>query len=86
LNRREVNVKVKLTVMSVERRQQRLTQFDLAVMVGITQAEISMIERGKIVTPKDETLENIARVLGIASDVLLMDYAEYILEQRGVGA
>jgi len=64
----------------MKRKQQKITQVDLANSVGITQAEISMIERGKV-TPKDETLQKIASLLETPVDELLIDYTEWIEAQ-----
>jgi transcriptional regulator with XRE-family HTH domain len=69
-----------ITVMAMARKEKDVTQIDLANEVGITQAEISMIERGKVV-PKDETLEKIAHLLSTPKDELLLDYAEWLEAQ-----
>jgi transcriptional regulator with XRE-family HTH domain len=69
-----------VTVMSMIRKEKDVTQIDLANEVGITQAEISMIERGKV-TPKDETLEKIAHLLATPKDELLLPYAEWLEAQ-----
>jgi len=69
-----------ITVMNVMRKEKDITQIDLANEVGITQAEISMIERGKV-SPKDETLEKIAHLLATPKDELLLPYAEWLEAQ-----
>jgi transcriptional regulator with XRE-family HTH domain len=49
---------------------------DLAQQVGCTQAEISMVERGKT-KPRIETLQKIASVLNVPEDELLTDYVAW---------
>ena len=66
-----------LTVMAMARKEKNVTQIDLANEVGITQAEISMIERGKV-APKEETLDKIASILCYPKDELLLDYAAWL--------
>jgi len=66
-----------ITVMAIARKEKEITQIDLANAVGITQAEISMIERGKV-TPKEETLDKIAHLLGTPKDELMLDYVEWL--------
>jgi transcriptional regulator with XRE-family HTH domain len=66
-----------VTVMSMMRKEKDVTQIDLANEVGITQAEISMIERGKV-TPKEETLDKIAHLLATPKDELLLPYNEWL--------
>jgi transcriptional regulator with XRE-family HTH domain len=70
---------MKVTVMSIQRKRQRVTQITLANEIGVTQAEISLIERG-LTNPKEETLEKIATVLNIPSTELLMEFEEWILK------
>ena len=69
-----------VTVMSMIRKDMDITQIDLANEVGITQAEISMIERGKV-TPKDETLDKISHLLATPKDELLLPYNEWLEAQ-----
>ena len=69
-----------ITVMNVMRKEKDITQIDLANEVGITQAEISMIERGKV-TPKEETLDKIAQLLATPKDELLVPYKEWLEAQ-----
>jgi len=66
-----------ITVMAIARKEKEITQIDLANAVGITQAEISMIERGKV-TPKEETLDKIAHLLRTPKDELMLDYVEWL--------
>jgi len=69
-----------VTVMSMVRKAMNVTQIDLANEVGITQAEISMIERGKV-SPKEETLDKIAHLLATPKDELLLPYTEWLEAQ-----
>lgn len=72
-----------ITVMEARRRKLGITQIDLAIAVGVTQAVISQYERGYLVGIQTETVNRIARELGIAdSHDLLMDFVEYELRQR----
>jgi len=66
-----------ITVMAIARKEKEITQIDLANEIGITQAEISMIERGKV-TPKEETLDKIAHLLDTPKDELMLDYPEWL--------
>ena len=66
--------------MAMVRKDLSITQIDLANEVGITQAEISMIERGKV-APKDETLDKISHLLNTPKDELLLPYTEWLEAQ-----
>lgn len=69
-----------LTVMTMVRKDMGITQIDLANEIGITQAEVSMIERGKV-TPREETLDKAATILKTPKDELLQPYAEWLEDQ-----
>lgn len=54
------------------REERNLTQEQLAEMVGLSAAHISVIERG-VKAPKLETFIEIANALNVTSDSLLLD-------------
>lgn len=55
------------------RKNQRMTQEDLARATGISQSDISRIERGWV--PPEELQEVIAKALGVPRDVLFEKHA-----------
>lgn len=54
------------------REKKKITQEELAELLGMSTTHISVIERG-VKPPKLETFIRIANVLGVSSDYLLMD-------------
>lgn len=78
--------KVLMTVMEARRRDLGLTQLDLAIKVGVTQAVISQYERGYLQGIRGDTIDKIAAVLKVedAQD-LLKDYVEYTMRQKDLG-
>lgn len=52
------------------RKSKNMTATKLAHNVGVSVTTISRVERGEIKPPKDETMHNIARVLGVNADLL----------------
>lgn len=75
-----------ITVMEARRRKKGVTQLDLAIRVGVTQAVISQYERGYLVGIQTETINKIARELGIDDPKdLLMDFVEYEMRRKDLG-
>jgi transcriptional regulator with XRE-family HTH domain len=62
------------------RREQQLSQADLAERAGLSQGQISQIERGQG-NPTVSNLDLIAKALGIATFVLLGGFLAYHLYQ-----
>ena len=54
------------------REKKKITQEELAELLGMSTTHISVIERG-VKPPKLETFIRIANVLGVSADYLLMD-------------
>ena len=52
------------------RRRKGWTQVELASRTGVTQASISAIERGDVVSPTWETVSRLSKALGIKPDAL----------------
>jgi transcriptional regulator with XRE-family HTH domain len=52
------------------RKRAGLTQPELAVMAGVNQTTISVLERGKIADPRHSTIRRIAKALGVSVDRL----------------
>lgn len=52
------------------RKAKKMTATQLAQKSGVSVTTISRVERGEMKPPKDETMHNIAKVLGIDADVL----------------
>jgi transcriptional regulator with XRE-family HTH domain len=69
-----------LTVMAVIRRQKKLTQYDVADVANVTQAEISLIER-RMTNPKEETLCMISKLLEIPAEELLVTYEDWVAKR-----
>ena len=61
--------------IKLARESKKLTQEELAVMVDLTPAHISVIERG-VKPPKLETFVRIANALEVSADALLMDVVD----------
>lgn len=61
--------------IKLARENKKLTQEELAVMVDLTPAHISVIERG-VKPPKLETFVRIANALEVSADALLMDVVD----------
>jgi transcriptional regulator with XRE-family HTH domain len=53
------------------RRQRKLSQQELAELVGVNQSFISKIERGEQTNPNAETLKGLAKALGCTTDYLV---------------
>lgn len=58
--------------IKVAREKKKITQEELAELLGMSTTHISVIERG-VKPPKLETFIRIANVLDVSSDYLLMD-------------
>ena len=69
-----------LTVMTVVRKERKITQFDLSRMTNMYQANLSLIERGYMLLKPDEA-EVVSKILGIPADELQMEYAEYVRKE-----
>lgn len=68
---------IPLTLLCV-RRGKRITQQELADIIGVTQTEISMIESGSR-KPNDATLEKLGKYFKCPGEVLFKDLQECIL-------
>lgn len=53
--------------LKVARAEKDLTQWDLALKAGVSQAKVSLIERGHIV-PSDDDRQRMAAALGLEAD------------------
>lgn len=58
------------------REMKKLTQEDLAALVGISPTHVSIIERG-VKVPRLDTFVAIANALEVSADALLIDVADY---------
>lgn len=58
------------------RETKKLTQEDLAALVGISPTHVSIIERG-VKVPRLDTFVAIANALEVSADALLIDVADY---------
>ena len=74
-----------MLTLTVIRRRKKMTQMDLARVIGVSQPEISYIE-GSYFRPSDEILAEIAKILDFSDrpENLLLPYEEYLDEERGV--
>jgi len=74
--------KVLILAMAIIRKQQGISQEELALRIGCHQPEISWIETGEVY-PTKERLELIARELKVDEpEDLLLSYKEYLDRQR----
>jgi transcriptional regulator with XRE-family HTH domain len=70
--------------MSIRRKELRMAQARLASLTGISQPRLSAIER-QHAEPTEEELKAIAAVLCEKDpDMLMLPYADYILQRQGV--
>ena len=58
------------------REKKNMTQEDLAALIDISQAHISVIERGTKI-PRIDTFAAIANALGVSADELLVDVVDH---------
>ena len=66
-----------VVTISALRKMKKMSQIELGRRAGISQADISYIERG-IVVPKPEVLKKLADEFGISTDDVLSDYRDYV--------
>ncbi len=58
------------------RQQRKMSQQELARLVGVNQSFISKMENGEQTNPNAETLKQLARTLGCTTDYLVGMYEE----------
>ena len=58
------------------RQQRKMSQQELARLVGVNQSFISKMESGEQINPNAETLKRLARALGCTTDYLVGMYEE----------
>lgn len=62
-----------------------LTQSEVAQLAGISQKQVSMIELGRIVRPRPETLRQLAFALGVEPERLMAACEESYRRAQGAG-
>ena len=61
--------------------EKRLTQADLALLVGVSQVYISQFETGGL-TPSESQTKKIAEILGISSEILIKELHQFYEARR----
>jgi len=63
------------------REEKRLTQVDLALLVGVSQVYISQFETGGL-TPSEKQIKEIAKILGLDPETLNKELRQFYEDRR----
>ena len=71
-----------IRTMAILRKQQGLNQTQLAARVNLNQVDISIQENSDVRVVRQDAFEQIAELLGVSQDDLLLPYDEYVMKGK----
>jgi transcriptional regulator with XRE-family HTH domain len=69
-----------IRTMAILRKQKKMNQTQLAAAVNLNQVDISIQENSDVVVVRRDAFEQIAKILEVSEEDLLLPYDEYVLK------